>query len=71
VYGVVWVGMSPVLTPKTKEPTKPVSYRGPPELVAEIDAAAKVLRLSRNEAMTQLLRAGLDLHRQETRRPKR
>ncbi|MHB8878358.1 MAG: ribbon-helix-helix domain-containing protein [Myxococcaceae bacterium] len=60
--------MTPVLTGKTEqsEPKpKPVNYRPPAGLVAEIDEAAKGLGISRNEAMTQLLRFALDAHWKE------
>jgi hypothetical protein len=59
----------PVLTQKEPPPPKPkpakVLYRGPQELVDEIDAAAKELDLSRNEAMTQLLRFAIEAHKRE------
>lgn len=58
--------MSPVLTPRPpKAETKPVIYRGPKELIAEIDAVAAELGLSRTEAMTQFLRFALEVHRKE------
>lgn len=50
--------------PKRPQP-KAVPYRGPQELVDEIDRAAAELELSRNEAMTQLLRYALAEHRRE------
>ncbi len=55
--------MAPVLDPKS--PTKAVAYRGPADLVEEIDRAADELGLSRNEAMTQLLRYAIDAHKKE------
>lgn len=63
-----------VLSPKEKpkkEPPKAVPYRGPPELVAEIDKAAGELGLSRNEAMTQLLQFALAEHRKEQKKAKK
>lgn len=63
-----------VLAPKEKpkkEPPKAVPYRGPAELVAEIDRAAEQLGLSRNEAMTQLLKYALDAYKAEqAKKPK-
>ncbi|MDP1916268.1 MAG: ribbon-helix-helix domain-containing protein [Myxococcales bacterium] len=66
--------MAPVLMPKdkTKTPPTPVNYRCPSDLLASIDAAAKELGLSRNEAMTQLLRFALEQHQAErTKKPKK
>lgn len=57
-----------VLTPKEKpkkEGPRMVPFRGAKDLIAEIDKAAGELNLSRNEAMTQLLRYALDAHRKE------
>jgi hypothetical protein len=62
--------LSPKEKPKRPEP-KAVPYRGPPDLVAEIDAAAEALGLSRNEAMTQLLRFALEAHRKEQKKAKK
>lgn len=63
--------MVPVLTPKPPPPLRPqmksVAYRGPADLVAEIDAEAAVVGISRNFAMTQFLRAGLEACRQKAR----
>ena len=58
--------MSPLLKKKEKPAPPPVTkvlYRGDPGLVAEIDQAAKVADISRNEAMSQLLRLGLDANK--------
>lgn len=64
--------MAPVLLAKDKSKTKSVPYRGPVELVASIDEAAKQLGLSRNEAMTQLLRFALEAHQKEqAKKPRR
>jgi Ribbon-helix-helix protein, copG family len=63
--------MVPVLTGKERPVTKGVPYRGPPDLVAEIDQAAHELGISRNEAMTQLLRFALDAHRRDARKAKK
>lgn len=59
----------PVLVPKPKPPPKPkrptkkgVLYRPPPGLIESIDKAAGELGLSRNEAITQLLRFALTAH---------
>ncbi len=58
----------PVLVPKPKPPVskkppkKGVIYRPPPGLIEEIDDAAGELNLSRNEAMTQLLRFAIEAH---------
>lgn len=60
--------MAPVLTGREHargQKTKGVAYRGPPELVERIDQAAADLNLSRNEAMTQLLKFALDAHEKE------
>ncbi len=54
-----------VLAPKEKKKAKSALFRGPPELVDEIDKAAKELGISRNEAMRQLLRYALDAHKKE------
>lgn len=58
----------PVLVAKPKpapkkDARKGVLYRPPPGLIESIDAAADELGLSRNEAMTQLLRFALEAHR--------
>jgi metal-responsive CopG/Arc/MetJ family transcriptional regulator len=59
--------MSPVLVRKApKAEIKPVVYRGPKELVAEIDSAAKELGLTRTEAITQFLRYALEAHHKDT-----
>ncbi len=55
--------MTPVLVEKERPAPpklKAVNYRGPIDLVADIDRAAKARDLSRNEAITQLLRFALD-----------
>ena len=54
--------MTPVLVEKEKPSAtrRVVNYRGPAALVAEIDRAAARRKLSRNEAMTQLLKFALD-----------
>ncbi|MFT3842121.1 MAG: hypothetical protein QM723_34340 [Myxococcaceae bacterium] len=54
--------MVPVLIGRAKPELKEVLYRGPKDLVDDIDKAATELGLSRNEAMTQLLRFALDEH---------
>lgn len=61
-----------VLSPKERQrkpPPKMVPFRSTPEFIAEIDSAAAELGLSRNEAMSQLLRFALDAHRKD--QPKR
>lgn len=62
--------MAPVLTPKEKAAPERIDfrYRGTRELLVEVDAAADELELSRNEAMTQLLRFALDAHKKEAGR---
>lgn len=57
-----------VLTPKEKPkrtPPKMVPFRASEDLIKEIDEAANELGLSRNEAMTQLIRYALAEHRKE------
>ena len=55
-----------VLAPKEKKKApRSTPFRGPEELIAEIDKAAKELGLSRNEAMNQLLRFALDAHKKD------
>lgn len=51
--------LAPPPKPKKPEP-KAVQYRAPPELMKEIDAAAKRAGISRNEAMTQFLKFALE-----------
>lgn len=56
------------LTPKKKEKKQPppsVQFRPPPDLVDEVDSVRRPLGLSRNEAMTQLLRMGLAEHKRD------
>jgi hypothetical protein len=59
------VPMAPVLVGRDKTKPTPVVYRGPPDLVARLTKAAKALNLSRNEAMTQLLKFALEEHERE------
>jgi hypothetical protein len=52
-----------VITPKAKTkkvPPKMVPFRASEEFIKEIDEAAEAKGVSRNEAMTQLLRFALD-----------
>lgn len=52
-----------VITPKVKPkkvPPKMVPFRASEEFIKEIDDAAEAKGVSRNEAMTQLLRFALD-----------
>jgi hypothetical protein len=64
--------MSPELPTKEKPaPTKKILYRAPIELVAEIDAEAKVKGLSRTEAMNHLLRFGLDAIKKDAKPKKK
>lgn len=58
--------LAPKEKPKRPEP-KMVHYRAPPDLIKEIDAAAKKAGVSRNEAMTQFLRFALE-HEKEPRK---
>lgn len=65
--------MAPVLSPKEKTAPERIDfrYRGTRELLVEVDAAAAELGLSRNEAMTQLLRFALEAHRKDGRKAKK
>ena len=66
--------MSPVLQPKPKETRKrppPVSVRIPKDLLGEIEAAAQALKLSRSEAILQLLRFAIAEHKKDARKPKK
>lgn len=61
-----------VLAPKEKKKLpKPVQFRPPADLVEEIDQVRTELGLSRNEAMTQLLRFALEAHRKEQKKAKK
>lgn len=65
--------MTQVLVPKPPRPTsadKPtrVLFRPTPGLIEDIDDAAGVLGLSRNEAMNQLLRFAIDEHNKKPKK---
>jgi hypothetical protein len=62
--------LSPENEPRRPE-SKPIQYRPPPGLIEEIDDAAKKAGLSRNKAMTQLLRFALDAAKREQQGEKR
>lgn len=65
--------MSPVLAPKEKAKRPELidlHYRGPEDLIGEVRAAADDTGISLNEAMTQLLRAGLAAYQKEQQRKK-
>jgi len=65
-------GMTPVLEPKKPSSKRvAVAYRGPADLVGELDRAAKEKGISRNEAMTQLLRYALDAHWKDSKRTRK
>ena len=61
--------MTPVLTPRTapKRPP-PISVRIPEDLLADIETAASGLKLSRSEAILQLLRFAIAEHKKEAGR---